>query len=89
MNIAKIVTKMYINILAAIRNMTLTWILIYSIQIEKKHDGYCWHCHEDDVEIKCTKCIRSFHQRCLNTDADIDALDFACNNCRLPSDVDK
>ncbi|XP_031633572.1 zinc finger MYND domain-containing protein 11-like, partial [Contarinia nasturtii] len=44
-----------------------------------KHDGYCWNCAKSKADIACSKCIRSFHQKCLRNE--MSGEDFICTEC--------
>lgn len=63
--------------------------LLFSFQFnyfqisEKGHDPYCWHCVKDETDLKCSKCIRSFHAECLTGDSNsVNATDgFVCILC--------
>lgn len=61
-------------------------------------DYFCWICHRDDVNISCIECPRSYHVKCIPTDAppqpkgkkvvpSIPALEnWTCTECKLISD---
>lgn len=64
-------------------------------------DYFCWVCHRDDVNISCVECPRSYHVKCIPTDAppqpkgkkvvpSIPSLqNWTCTECKLISDGDE
>lgn len=50
---------------------------------ERKWDKYCWHCHKpSNVDVKCTKCILSFHTSCM-PDVNRKKAGWMCPECKL------
>lgn len=48
-------------------------------------DLYCWLCHQNDTNIQCKTCIRSYHSRCIgpktiNRAKEI-SLNYQCDAC--------
>ncbi|XP_061398004.1 MYND-type zinc finger-containing chromatin reader Zmynd8 [Musca vetustissima] len=41
-------------------------------------DSFCWKCHDADVDIYCSKCIRSFHTTCVKAKMDSS---WMCTEC--------
>lgn len=51
--------------------------------VGKNHDQYCWICSANQVQTKCSKCPRSFHNQCLQRN-EIDSVknsEFVCSDC--------
>ncbi|XP_031638034.1 protein kinase C-binding protein 1-like isoform X2 [Contarinia nasturtii] len=50
---------------------------------KKNHDPYCWDCCTKTTEHNCSKCLRSFHSRCLeqNQRNNVDSKDWICPVC--------
>ncbi|XP_031632292.1 protein kinase C-binding protein 1-like isoform X2 [Contarinia nasturtii] len=45
-------------------------------------DEFCWKCHkESDREIKCSKCILTYHKHCM-PDLNRNKVDWVCPECR-------
>lgn len=45
------------------------------------HDPYCWVCHQDQTNINCTTCIRTYHSHCIVNDDDLDDNAYKCDVC--------
>lgn len=40
---------------------------------------FCWDCAEGSTNIKCTKCIRHFHEKCVEN---YSVVGWICNECK-------
>lgn len=48
-------------------------------------DSFCWLCHQNDTNIQCKNCIRSYHSRCIGPKTKHRAkemsLNYQCDAC--------
>ncbi|XP_014221102.1 protein kinase C-binding protein 1-like isoform X2 [Trichogramma pretiosum] len=47
----------------------------------EKGDAYCWRCHKEGVEARCSKCPRSWHRRCMGGAPPLTCADWVCPEC--------
>ncbi|XP_043271655.1 protein kinase C-binding protein 1 isoform X2 [Venturia canescens] len=35
------------------------------VKVKNTNDNYCWRCHKDSVDARCSACPRSWHRKCM------------------------
>lgn len=55
------------------------------LPFEVKYDLFCWRCCIKDTTLKCTNCVRTFHNKCTQVNgSDVnEENDWICPVCTL------
>lgn len=46
-----------------------------------KSDRYCWRCHKEAIEARCSMCPRSWHRRCMGGAPPLSITEWVCSEC--------
>jgi hypothetical protein len=46
-----------------------------------RSDKFCWRCHKESVEARCSVCPRSWHRRCMGGAPPLSVSNWICGEC--------
>lgn len=46
-------------------------------------DKFCWRCHKESTEARCSACPRSWHRRCMGGTPPISVHNWICGECAM------